>query len=295
MLFPRRTSVSFKVLVSVLALCAAICWGGEKQSEPTRTWDLREFGYSSEQADYSVAEFLSDNLLLVAINQRAVSSPHPLVEDTPEATLVLFDMSNGATLGKARTPMSKSNYSIAPVLGSQFLMLTSSEVRLCSIDLQCDRSVPTKGPLWVSPDRARAVVGGNLGTPQVVLDSRTLAPIVDADHNSPNIPAKPGASYGRDGSFAESILSADGQRLMKVKVKQTGWNKLTNPLSGFGDRPYNSQRIVVYEKRSGAELFAIHWDPRKLGTSLTTLPALSPTGHEVARLRRGVVEVFDVP
>jgi len=293
MLFARRTSVSVNVLVCVLTFYVAQGWGSEKQPKPIRTWDLRQYGYSTEQAYYSVAGFLSENLLLVAINQRHISYPHPLSEDTPEATLVLFDMSNGVLLRKTRMPMLKANYSIAPVLEDQFLVLTSSEVKLCSAAFRCNQLFSTKGPLKVTRDRTRAVVGGNLMTQEVVLDLRTMAPATDTIQ--PATTSERCERHYRDGSFATCLSSVNDERLMVVEVKQTDWNKFTNPLAGFGDRPYNSQRITVYDKRSGAERFRLHWDPRKLGGSLTTLPALSPTGHEVALIRRGLLEVFEVP
>jgi hypothetical protein len=294
MRFLRRTSHFLSVLFCVLALHVATSWGSEKEGKPIRTWDLRQFGYSREQADYSVAGFLSENLLLVAINQRPVTYPHPLFEDAPEATLVLFDVGTGVPLRRTRMPMSKSNYSIAPVLQDQFVVLTSSEVKLCSVDFQCNQSFSSKGPLKVTRDRTRAVVGGNLMTQEVVLDLRTMTPATEAIDEPAKTPEQCATHY-RGGSFATCLSSVNDERLMVVEVKQTGWNKFTNPLAGFGDRPYNSQRIIVYEKRTGAERFTLHWDPRKLGGSLTTLPALSPTGHEVALIRRGVLEVFDVP
>ncbi|HEX4538528.1 MAG TPA: hypothetical protein VH140_16380 [Candidatus Acidoferrum sp.] len=45
---------------------------------------------------------------------------------------------------------------------------------------------------------------------------------------------------------------------------------------------------------SGAQVFELRWDPRPyMGTPVT--PVLSPDGHEVAVIRHGILEVYQVP
>lgn len=296
MLFGRRLRVSFQiVVVFVVGVLVASSWTSETQHRAVRTWNLQQFGYSTEEADYSLAGFLTENLLLVAINQRPVYNPHPLFEDTPDATLVVFDISNKTIMRTARMPMLKSLYSMAPVLEGYFMVLTLSEVKLCSVDLRCDRSFSTRGPLNVTRDRTRAVVGGNLMTQKIVLDTRMLTPVTESGDGTRKASETCGGHSHRDGSFDRCVSSMNDERFMVSEVKQTAWNKLMNPLAGFGDRPYNSRRITVYERGTGAARFTIQWDPRKTGGSLLTMPALSPTGHRVAFIRRGVLEVFDVP
>ena len=128
-------------------------------------------------------------------------------------------------------------------------------------------------------------------TQKVVLDSRTMAPLTESGDDPAKAPERCPMQHRGD----TCVSSVNDERLMVVEVKQTRWNKLLNPLAGFGDPPYNSLRTTVYEKRSGAERFTLEWDPRKVATSLTTMPALSTTRHRVALMRRGVLEVFDVP
>jgi hypothetical protein len=290
----RRIPVSFEVLIIIFVtgLLIASGWGADRQHKPVRAWDMRQFGYSIEARDCSTAGFLSEDLLLVAINQAPVYYPHPLFEETPDAILVLLDVRNGKAPRTTHVPMFKSDDSMAPVLGGYFVVLTLSEVKLCSVDFQCDRAFPTNGPLWLSSDHTKVVVGGNLMTPRVVLDSRTLAPVAGED--PAKIPAEWQGRFRRDRSFVDSTSSVDGARLMRVETRQTRWSKITNPLAGLGDPPYNSRRISVYDKQTGKELFTLQRDPRHYGGGLTS-PALSPTGHRVALLRRGVVEVFEVP
>lgn len=281
--------------IFVTGLFAANAFGVHTRNNPQRVWDLRQYGYSSQARDYSTVGFLSEDLLLVAINQAPDDSPHPLFEETPDAILVLFDVSQEKPQKIAHMPMSKSVVSdaVMPALGGNFLVLSLSEVKLCSADLQCDRAYATKGPLWLSADRAKVVVGGNLMTKRVVLDSRTLAPMPGED------PARVVTDWqefsGRDGSFVDSISTVDGARVMQVETRQSRWSKITNPLGGLGSRPYDRRIIRVYDTQTGRELLTLRWDPRHDWGGMSRKPALSPNGHRVALLRRGVVEVFEVP
>jgi hypothetical protein len=263
------------------------------QHKPLRAWDLRQFGYLSDVRDYSTACFLSEDLLLVAINQALFIDPHPLFEETPDAILVLLDMRNEKALRTTHMALFKFDDSVLPSLEGHFLVLTLSEVKLCSSDFHCDRTFPTKGPLRLSSDHIKVVVGGNLMTPRVVLDSRTLAPVAGED--SAKIPTEWQRDFRPGGSFVDSISSVNGARMMRVETRQTRWSKIIDPLAGLGDRPYNRRIIRVYDKQTRKELFSLQWDPRHDWGGLTREPAFSPTGHRVALLRRGVVEVFDLP
>lgn len=283
------------VAIFVTGLFATSASGANTRHNPQRVWDLRQYGYSNEARDYSTVGFLSENLLLVAINQAPDGSPHPLFEETPDAILVLFDVSQEKPRKIAHMPISESVVSdaVRPALGGNFLVQSLSEVKLCSADLQCDRAYATKGPLWLSADRAKVVVGGNLMTKRVVLDSRTLAPIPG------EYPARVVTDWQqsgrRDGSFVDSISSVDRTRLMRVETQQTRWSKITNPLGGLGSRPYDRRIIRVYDTQTGRELLTLRWDPRHDWGGILRKPALSANGHRVALLRRGLVEVFEVP
>jgi hypothetical protein len=59
-------------------------------------------------------------------------------------------------------------------------------------------------------------------------------------------------------------------------------------------RPVNFESISVMSTDSGAQVFELRWDPRPyMGTPVT--PVLSPDGHEVAVIRHGILEVYQVP
>lgn len=279
-------------LVLMFFVTALLVTGGsaaETGHKPKRTFDMRQYGYASEARDYSAVGFLSEDLLVVAINQAPNYYPHPLFEEKPDSTLVLLDVGNEKPPRVTRMPMFKFNDSMASASEGYFLVLTLSEVKLCSADFDCQRTFPTKGPIWLSSDRSKIVVGGNSMTPRVVLDSH-LVPITGQSPET--IQAAWQEQTRPDGSYIGSTSSLDGARLMTVETRQTRWSKIKNPLAGLGEPPFNSQRVTVYDKQTGHELFALRWDPRRGGT---TRPALSPTGRRVALLRRGLLEVFEVP
>jgi len=281
----------FTIFVTGLLVASGL--GAKTRHNPERVWDIQQYGYSNEARDYSTVGFLSEDLLLIAINQAPKDSPHPLFEDTPDAILVLFDIGKERPLRITHMSMCKSENAMTPVVGGDFLVLSLSEVRLCSADLHCDRAFATKGPLLLSSDRAKVVVGGNLMTERVILNSRTLAPITGEDPAGV-LPAWQRSSLP-DGTFVDSISTVDGARLMRVETRQTRWSKITNPLAELGDRPFNSRIVRVYGKHTGQELLSLQWDPRHDWGGVTRKPAISPTGHRVALLRRGVLEIFEVP
>lgn len=268
--------------------------GAQTQHKPERGWDMRQYGYSSAARDYSAVGFLSENLLLVAINQAPDdSNSHPLFEEKPDATLVLLSVADEQALRVTHMPMFKFDDSMAPALEGDFLLLTLSEVKLCSVDFHCDRTFPTKGPFYLSRDRFKVVVGGHLRTPKVVLDSRTLVPV--SGEAPKTIEGAWEKQYRPDRSYIESISSLNGARVMTVETRQTRWSKITNPLAGFGDPPFNNRILKIYDKQTGREKFTLQWDPRHDWGGTAKEPALSPTGHRVAVLHGGVVEVFEVP
>jgi hypothetical protein len=279
----------------VLALGAEISWCAGPSHKPALQFDLTQFGYLKQKdggpADYTTIGFLSEDLVLVAINQRFFHGVDPLFSDTPDSTVIVFDIVKRQAIRVAHMPLFKNSHAVAPVLNNHFLVLTLAEVKLCSIDVQCYRSFPTRGPLWVSWKRDKVVVGGNLRTPRFLLDSRTLTPVEDPNQDAVRIPTEQSPRFSPDRHTL--IWSADGERLMTSEEGYTSWNKLMNPLGGLGERPFNWRQVTVYDQQQRNELFRLHWDPRPGWPSDD--PAISPTGHRIAVNIRGMLEVFDVP
>jgi hypothetical protein len=55
-------------------------------------------------------------------------------------------------------------------------------------------------------------------------------------------------------------------------------------------RPRNFRRAGVIDMSSGNEVYKLEWDPRPH----LIKPALSPSGHRIARVMAGILEVFQV-
>jgi len=271
-----------------------ISWCADSDRKPILRIDLTKLGFAKDVkglADYTTVGFLSDDLILVAINQRSFNDVDPLFADKPDSTIVIFDISERRAISVARMPLFKGPRAVAPALNKHFLTLTLSEVKLCSTDMQCDRSFPTRGPLWVSWKRDTVVVGGNMRTQRLLLDSQSLMPLEDVNQEAARISAEQEVAVGADHRRVESIANADGHRLMRSEASYTSWNKMMNPLGSLGDRPYNRQQVTVYDQLTSKEMFRLHWDPRP-GMPFT--PAISPTGHRIAIIVDGTLEVLDI-
>ena len=50
----------------------------------------------------------------------------------------------------------------------------------------------------------------------------------------------------------------------------------------------------IFDTHSGKEIFHFEWDPRPYLGDLVA-PALSPSGHKLAVMRSGYLEVFELP
>jgi len=90
---------------------------------------------------------------------------------------------------------------------------------------------------------------------------------------------------------ANLLPSMAGSRFCIHDWDHTRWNKLLNfPDIVEDTRPFNFERIRVLETLTGKQLFEFHWGSRPFGV---VKPALSLTGHRVAILRGGFLEVYE--
>jgi hypothetical protein len=242
----------------VLILTSALrCADGRR--EPSFRADLQQFGYieGSGPQEYSTLGFLSEDLLLAAINQRLFHGADPIkAPDEPPSILVVFDLKKKQVSRKTSMPVTKSPHSVALLSNGRFLILSTSDVSLCSADLRCEESFPTHGAF----DE---------------LNSDTLKLL----------------GITSDGALREDRASADGTRIVTGELSYTAWNKMVDVLDIDQSRPENRWRICVLEAKSGKILFSLQWNPK---THLVG-PALSPSGTKLAVVRKGVLEVYDVP
>jgi len=218
------------------------------KDQPLFRAELKQFGPVTGH-DYSSVGFLSDDLLLVLV----AACDEPCRTD---GTLLVFDVSKKQAVRNEKTSVKSRELSIVPLTDGNFLVRSSSEVKLCSAELRCEKSLSMR----------------DLATP---LTSETLRQLDGAN----------------DLTVRRSDTSSDGSRIVNTALDSTLWNKISHPLDIDAPASENVRRISVYEMRTGKTLFAMHYNPK----NSFVLPALSPNGTRLAILRKGSLEVYGIP
>jgi hypothetical protein len=169
----------------------------------------------------------------------------------------VFDVAKKQALHNAQMMVTKSPRSVAVLSTGDFLVASSSDVKLCSADLRCEKSFPSHGGPPLDSDEAKKIAGMD-----VVLRS--------------------------------DDVSIDGSRAVSAELSSTMWNKITHPLGGIDEpTPPNFRRISVYENltTSRKTLISLHYDPKNHVIG----PALSPNGTKLAVVRESALEIFELP
>jgi hypothetical protein len=326
--------------------------------KPLFRQDLHLLGFpdrtlTRNMANYTDVVFLSDDLVLVAVNFRDYAGVSPLFADEPPSKLLLFDLSQRKLIRSTDLPVEKAQGSVRSTRDGQFVLLDEAGVRLCSSDLTCGQPLTSRGPLAASPGGTRLVVGGNSRTEQKLLDSATLKElesfypqrvfVIPGDdglllrYNRSNvgvhirIPGKPEYPLESGGGLwpsrflndrivagfssrsvfvakldgevlyrlpvkipwdADLVTSASGSRFCIHEIGYTRWNSFIN----FGyveGTPPSIQSVRVIDTESGKLVFQLKWDPRPYGYPLV-IPALSPSANEIAIVRAGYLEVYEI-
>jgi hypothetical protein len=324
--------------------------------------DLSKFGYratgsTSVFADYSDLSFLSNDLLVVSINQRSFGLVEPTFTDAPESTIIVIDVGRASVTTVGQIAVEKLSESVQAIGAERFAVLNEKGLQFCDQKLHCEPIGPTTGPMFVSPQGKRVAVGGNGLTAQLVIDTdsrkqiavfersrRTFlrvtaipgdeAMLLDRDNRisiqKPGVEEVP-LNVDDKGTFPEFrflngkllacldhdasevvLAGIDGKLNRRYKVAKawrTGFlpttsgtrfaiyehgytvlNSIVNFLDVDDVRPENFQRVRIIDLASRNEVFRLEWDPRPH----LVRPVLSPNGDRIARVRAGVLEVFQV-
>lgn len=241
---------------------------------------LKPYGFlNNQEVTYSSLNFLSDSLLLVTINEMWTipnrRAGTPLNTDSPPSTAVLFDLGTQKRPLTATIQVRKFADNVWAVRDAHFLILDSLGLKRCSAELVCTETYSTTGPVFVTPERDKAFVGGNAGSKRVLLDTTTLQPLGAPEVQSTPFPSALKSSYGNRGNDTRSVFSTNGRRA--DSVLHIRWDHAA------------SQEIVVYDASNTVLMRT------KIGRATYWTPALSPDGHRLAVVRDGVLEVYEIP
>ena len=194
------------IIVCFSLLSAIFVYG--RLPEPKRIFrqDLHSFGFITEAhgrtiGSFTDVNFLSTDLLLVTVNTRVYGPTEPSFSDQPVSKLLLFDMSRRRLLKSTEMPLEKAAGSVRATRGGQFVLLNESGVHLCSLELECGSPLPTRGPLFSSPQGTKIVVGGNAQTPQKLLDGDMKEVGQFPWHNPDVVPGDSGLLIRQDGKL----------------------------------------------------------------------------------------------
>ena len=141
--------------------------------------DLRQFGYqfngsTSVFSDYTDLGFLSEDLVLVSINQRGFGPVEPLFADTPNSIVLVLDLKRGSVLATRKMSVEKLSGSVQVVKGERFAVLNQKGLQFCDATLKCGPPIETQGPMFVSPQGKWIAVGGGGRSRQTVFDTESL-------------------------------------------------------------------------------------------------------------------------
>lgn len=352
----RPMARSHKFIAPLLTI--AMCWAGQAGGAIVKV-DLREFGYrftgGAPIGDYTEMSFLSEDLLVVSVNQRSFpGSSASFNSDSPDSMIIVVDLKRGRVIRSGGLPVEKREGSVQPVVGERFAVLNEKGLQVCTVDFRCGAPLGKPGPVFTSPQGKRVVFGGAGLSPRRVLDLESMKQIAafEALHSEGVIPGdrallvargrrsfvqRPGRAETSiqvgTSNFSESrflsdgtvgyidggwkevrVADLDGNIMHRYKVEDayrtsllpTGdgkrfgiyehgysfWNRVANFLDIYDTRPENLQRVRVVDVSSGSQVALFEWNPRMLPLGRLIKPQLSPSGHRLAKVEAGVLEVL---
>jgi hypothetical protein len=335
-----------------LAICGC---RADQAIRPVSALDLRKYGYhlADSIGDFTEIAFLSNDLLVVSVNQRVNESFMLADADSPKSAVFVMDLKTNGVKRVAEMPIRKSSGSLHAVSEERFAVLTLDGFKLCSRDLKCGPTIHGPPPLLASPRGKRIALGGSGMTRRKVFEVeslREIASLEDSDFTGFLGVAIPGDSallvsrsvtslailqpgkgasiieFSRGSDFTKSrflsderiifldndsgtavVCDLDGKELHRYQLEKVYRARFLPTASGtrFGIYEYNLpgieesgpnhfQRVRVMDTQSGNEVGNVQWDLQSDAVGSAVTPRLSPSGHLLARVRDGFLEVLPI-
>jgi hypothetical protein len=293
-------TIRFAAILTILAsLVVAVANGWPPERKALFRQDLHPFGFLTVAHGRSIASFtdinfLSDDLLLVTVNQRSYGPIEKLLSDQPPSTLLLFDVSQRVLLKTKEMSVEKASGSVMAVEGGQFILLNESGLRLCSQELECGLPFVTRGPLFVSPAGTRVAVGGNGQTEQELLDAASLKELDRfAWHNPTIIPGEHSLLIRQGGKLYVRLPEHPDQQL---SFGGSGVWPEARFLNDTTIADYESDKALAVAKIDGTILFRVPTSARWHVTEVATAASGSRFCFHEARYTtlNSVVNFLDI-
>jgi hypothetical protein len=164
--------------------------------------------------------FLSNDLLVISINQRSFGPVEKTNADIPESTIVVFDVKRASVTTRGKIAVEKIWGSVQAINRERFAVLNEKGLQFCDQNLTCEFIAPTRGPMFVSPQGKRVAVGGNALTAQTVIDTESL---------------KGAGVFERSGKLFQRVMVIPGDGAMLVDPN----SRVIVQRSGADDVPLN--------------------------------------------------------
>ena len=265
-----------------MLLAPVVSHGGteDKLPAPVFSQDLRQYGLKTETIDssltasYNQVVFLTDDIVLVAINQRTLTQPaEPADVDQPAARLLFFDIKRRVLIRTVEMPLEKDSDTVQPLSGARFAIRNESGITICDLDSVCGQPIKvSQGPLLASPRGTAFVAGGHGQTEQVLFDSATEKPLGRFPWENPVVVPGDGSSllrYHNNSTLFTKRVGQPDQALQATEALDI-FLPAARFISNSTVAVNKSVETLLVVQVSGTALYQVPVHPWYRGTSVVT-------------------------
>ena len=143
MVHVSRTTLGTRIVLLVLSAMIGACSHRTTDLSPAFTFDLQPWGYSNEPsgpptASYSSLAFLSDDIVLVVINERRFTQAVEVsLTDEPASKVLLFNIRSNLLVTTAQIPVEKQPGAVQISEGRHFSGWNESGFSFVTSELKC--------------------------------------------------------------------------------------------------------------------------------------------------------------